>query len=157
MSQTPLAIVTGLVGADGVAIEQPEKHFNAPEAPAADATFFTVHGHMAEVMRRIVAIDDASFQELALAGAILPAETREATECMRGAVAMYELAAAAAAAAPVAVMIQQAIAKIDAANAVAADDDPEIRSNHLTVGRSLLSTALLAMDFQPPIPDPAAG
>lgn len=110
--------------------------FEAPEPPEDGATFPTVHGHLADVVRTVVANDDATFSADFNKGVIYPPEARAATEVMRGALRMYEVAAGAAASAPVPAMLRQAVIEMDRGD--------------LAKARTLIESGMLALDFQQP-------
>lgn len=120
--------------------------FEAPPAPGESADFPTVHAHLAEVMRRVVAIDDAAFADLFNRGQIMPPETRATTECMRGAVAMYDAAAAAAADAPVNSMLVSAVNLLD--QIIGVQVDPKAVQLFGEI-RAFVETARMSLEFQP--------
>lgn len=143
--------------ADSAAVaELASTTFEAPEPPGPGAAFRTVHAHAVEVMRRVVKVDDAAFSELFNQGQIMPPETRVTTECMRGAIAMYDHAAELAAKAPIPAMLAQALAKVDAAMAQPADEDHAVAGQLLSEARALIELARMAFDFQDPPVDAAA-
>lgn len=124
--------------------------FEAPEPPEDGATFPTVHGHLADVVRTVVANDDATFSADLNKGVIYPPEARAATEVMRGALRMYEIAAGAAANAPVPAMLRQALVKLDAALEKAGFTEGTVGAVRFKEVRTLVESGMLALDFQQP-------
>lgn len=126
--------------------------FEAPPALGVSADFPTVHAHAIEVMRRVVAIDDAAFADLFNRGQIMPPETRAATECMRGAIAMYENAAAVAAEAPVNAMLVQAVTRLD--DIIGVQVDPRAVQMFGEI-RAFVDTARMSLEFHQPVAEGA--